>query len=115
MGKVTLYGISNCDTVRKAKRWLDAGEIEYEFHDFRKNGLDETMVRKWAKALGWEPLINKRGTTWRKLSTAQKDSLTSDQAIKLMVEYPTVIKRPVLQLGVAYYVGFDEARYQSLF
>lgn len=111
----TLYGIPNCDTIRKARKWLDENHVEYRFHDFRKNGVDEKQLRKWAKSLGWELLLNRRGTTWRKLDDAQKSGLDTDKAVRLMLEQPALIKRPVLELNKTVHVGFGETEYKKLF
>lgn len=111
----TLYGIPNCDTIKKARKWLEKNGIEYQFHDFRKNGLDEKQLRKWVKELGWEVLLNRRGMTWRKLSDEQKESINEKNAITLMLEQPAMIKRPVLDLDGKIHVGFKEAEYQELF
>jgi len=112
---ITLYGIPNCDTVRKARRWLDAQGIDYQFHDFRKQGLEESMLHGWVAELGWEALINRRGTSWRKLPEKERNEIDQNSAIRLMLENPTLIKRPVLELGPSHYVGFSETQYQELF
>ncbi|WP_455205836.1 ArsC family reductase [Kaarinaea lacus] len=111
----TLYGISNCDTVKKARKWLDAAGIDYEFHDLRKQGLTQPLLRGWVNSLGWQPLINKRGTTWRKLGDQAKNLETDEQAIALMLDQPTVIKRPVLVHNQSIKVGFNEEEYKALF
>jgi Spx/MgsR family transcriptional regulator len=111
---LTLYGIANCDTVRKARRWLDGQGIAYRFHDFRKDGIGETQLRAWTAELGWEALLNRRGTTWRSVPDAVKAGLDADAAIRLMRETPAIIKRPVLDLGDRRVVGFSESHYQSL-
>jgi arsenate reductase len=106
----TLYGIRNCDTVKKARAWLDANGIAYRFHDYKSEGIDETRLRAWAAELGWERLLNRAGTTFRKLPDADKAGLDEDKAIALMLEQPSMIKRPVLDLGERRLVGFgDEA------
>jgi arsenate reductase len=105
-----LYGIANCDTVRKARAWLDARGVRYEFHDYKKAGVDERKLRGWAAELGWERLLNRAGTTFRKLPDADKAGLDEDKAIALMLEQPSMIKRPLLDLGERRLVGFgDEA------
>lgn len=111
----TLYGISNCDTVKKAIKWLKDQSIEYTFSDFRKDGLTAGQVKSWANALGWEALLNKRSTTWRQLPDADKAGIDEASAIRLMTENPTLIKRPVLEHGATTLIGFSEARYQELF
>lgn len=111
---VTLYGIKNCDTVKKARKWLDANSVPYTFHDFRVDGINKTLVNKFIKQIDIETLINKRGTTWRKLSDEEKDNKTKTQAVELIVENPTVIKRPVLEANKKIFVGFSEENYKSL-
>ena len=111
----TLYGISNCDTVRKARKWLAANGIEFEFHDFRKQGLDEKQLKRWVKELGWEVLLNKRGMMWRKLPDNKKENIDEKKAIAIMLDEPAIIKRPVLDLGKQRQVGFSEAEYTKLF
>lgn len=111
----TLYGIANCDTVRKARKWLAAHEVAYQFHDFRKDGLSNQQVKTWAQAVGWETLLNRRGQTWRKLAEQDKANLTEAKAIKLMAAEPTLIKRPVLEINKQVQVGFTETDYQQLF
>ena len=91
-----LYGIKNCDTVRKARKWLEAQGIEYTFHDVRSDGLDKKDLSAWVKSVGWEVLLNRRGTTWRQLSDAEKESINEANAIQLKLAKPTLIKRPVL-------------------
>lgn len=111
----TLYGIPNCDTVRKARKWLGANGIEFDFHDFRKNGLDEKQLKRWVKELGWEVLLNKRGMMWRKLPDDKKENVDEKKAIAIMLEEPAIIKRPVLDIGTQRHVGFSEAEYTKLF
>ena len=111
---ITLYGIANCDTVRKARRWLDGHGIAYRFHDLRKDGVGEPLLRAWTEELGWEVLLNRRGTTWRAVPDAVKAGLDADAAIRLMLEMPAIIKRPVLDLGDRRVVGFSESHYRSL-
>ncbi len=110
-----LYGISNCDTVRKAKKWLDSKHIAYQFHDFRKDGLTRKQLIQWCKELGWENLLNKRGTTWRNLPDEAKNTITQDKAINIMLEQPAIIKRPVLDLGKRRVIGFNEKEYKGIF
>lgn len=108
---LTVYGIHNCDTVRKALKWLESEGIAHTFHDFRKDGLNVEVVQRWVKTLGWESVLNKRSTTWRKLSETEKNSLNDLSAVSLMVGQPTLIKRPVFE-GKDYILqGFtDEVR-----
>ena len=111
----TLYGIANCDTVRKARQWLATQGVAYVFHDFRKDGLSSKQVKAWAQVVGWETLLNRRGQTWRKLADKDKADLTEAKAIKLMAAEPTLIKRPVLEINNQVHIGFSEAEYQRLF
>ena len=111
---VTLYGIKNCDTVKKARKWLDANSVPYTFHDFRVDGIDKTLVNNFLKQIDLETLINKRGTTWRKLSDEEKDIKNTTQAITIMIENPAIIKRPVLDVNKKYLVGFSDERYKSI-
>ena len=104
----TVYGITNCDTVRRARRWLDGRGLVYRFHDFRRDGLDAATLEGWAQAVGWETLLNRRGTTWRRLDPAQRDNLDAGRAIRLMQEQPTLIRRPVIEMEDDIMVGFDE-------
>lgn len=112
--KITLFGISNCDSVRRARQWLDAAGVGHEFQDFRKAGLSATRLESWCRALGWEALLNRRGTTWRQLPPAQREGVDVGRAQELMLTYPTLIKRPVLEIGDRIEVGFDADRYQNL-
>ncbi len=111
----TIYGIKNCDTVRKAIKWLKDHDIEHRYHDFRKDGLDETIVQKWVTTAGWENIINKRGLSWRRLSDADKKDIDTDKAIKLILENPTLIKRPVLIYRNEMNIGFDAENYSRIF
>jgi len=112
---VTLYGIRNCDTIKKARRWLDEHEVDYRFHDFRGDGLSRSTAEKWLKELGWEALINRRGTTWRSLPEDTRENINRTSALKLMLTNPAIIKRPILDLGNTRVAGFDPARYLALF
>lgn len=111
---VKLYGIKNCDTVKKARKWLDANSVSYTFHDFRVDGITKTLVNNFLKQVDAETLINKRGTTWRKLSEKEKEIKTKTQAVELMVDNPTIIKRPVLEAYKKITVGFSEETYKSI-
>lgn len=106
-----LFGLKNCDTVRKAKRWLNERGVEYRFHDFRDDGLTLEQLRAWAAELGWEALLNRRGTTWRTLPERTRNSLDEQRALDLMLAKPALIKRPVLDLGTRRLVSFDPERY----
>jgi len=110
----TLYGIPNCDTIKKARKWLDDKNIAYEFHDYKKTGIDRKTLENWCKEFGYETLINKRGTTWRKLDDQLKNNINETSAIKIMQENTSVIKRPVLISDHTKIVGFNEADYKSL-
>ncbi len=114
MADVTVFGIPNCDTVKKARKWLDANDVSYEFHDYKKKGIEEATLTAWSKALGWEALLNRRGTTWRKLDEAQKQDIDEDRAIELMLEHTSMIKRPVIQHKAGLLLGFDETAYEAL-
>jgi len=112
---ITIYGIKNCDTMKKAMRWLDEHGIEYQFHDHRKDGLDHKKLAGWEKEIGWETLLNRRGQIWRKLPQAVRDSIDREVALKLMQDNPGIIKRPLLDLGTRRVVGFKPEDYQQLF
>jgi Spx/MgsR family transcriptional regulator len=114
MAMITLYGIPNCGTVKKARQWLDARGVAYRFHDFRKDGVDEKRLRSWVDELGWEAVLNRRGTTWRAAPDALKAKVDAPAAIRFMLEQPSAIKRPVLDLGRQRLVGFDETQYLSV-
>ncbi|MGH8808431.1 MAG: ArsC family reductase [Noviherbaspirillum sp.] len=112
----TLYGIPNCDTVKKARTWLDQNGIAYTFHDFKKAGLDRDAIDSWLDDVEWEVLVNRKGTTWRALDDARKASVSdADSAAGLMLESPSVIKRPVLAHAGSAHVGFSDALYQQIF
>lgn len=106
---LTLYGIRNCDTIKKARAWLEARAIPYAFHDYKLAGIDAARLRGWAAELGWEKLLNRAGTTFRRLPDAEKDRLDEDKAVALMLAQPSMIRRPVLDLGDRRLVGFDAA------
>jgi Spx/MgsR family transcriptional regulator len=112
---VTLYGIPNCDTMKKARKWLDEHAIEYQFHDYKKHGLDESTLRDWVRELGWEALLNRRGMMWRKLDENTKKTIDEQSAIQVMLNTPSIIKRPLLDTGKKRYVGFSESLYQEIF
>lgn len=111
-----LYGIPNCGTVKKARAWLEARDIPYEFHDFKKQGVPEALMRELCGLLGWESLINRNGPTWRKFSEERRDQVKDvDSAIALMRENSSVIKRPILDRDGQYQVGFSEENYGAFF
>jgi arsenate reductase (glutaredoxin) len=105
---ITLYGIRNCDTVKRARAWLEARRLAYDFHDYKTGGIDDARLRLWVEELGWERLLNRAGTTFRKLPDADKQGLTEDKAVALTLAQPSMIKRPVLDTGSRRLVGFDE-------
>jgi Spx/MgsR family transcriptional regulator len=110
-----LYGIKNCDTVKKARTWLERHGIEYRFHDFRVDGLDATLAQQWIGELGLDTVVNRRGTTWRQLDDTTRKKLTARNAPALLVKKPALIKRPVLDIGHQRFVGFDEKTWQDIF
>ena len=110
---ITVYGIKNCDTMKKARVWLDSNGVQYEFHDYKAVGIDADVLKRWAGEVGWEVLLNRAGTTFRKLSDEQKSGLNERKAIGLMVAQPSMIKRPVLEKGKKLLVGFDPAVYEK--
>lgn len=112
---LTLYGISNCDTVKKARRWLDEHGVAHAFHDYRKDGLDAAQLQGWIETLGWEKLLNKSGTTFRKLPDAQKDNLDAASAKTLMLDQPAMIRRPLVDADGALSVGFAADDWQQRF
>ncbi|MDG2550368.1 ArsC family reductase [Vibrio parahaemolyticus] len=112
---ITMFGIPNCDTIKKAKKWLEAEDIAYDFHDYRKQGIDAEMVSEFCRALGWEQVLNKRGTTYRQLAQEQRDTLNEENAIALLVENPAMIKRPILKVNDQLHIGFKADHYASIF
>lgn len=116
---LTLYGISNCDTVRKARRWLDDNDVQYRFHDFRADGLDAALVHRWIEDKGWEQVLNRRSTSWKAMSVTQREGMDAESALACILEAPTLVKRPVL-CGSApsgaelLEFGFKEPQYKSL-
>ena len=111
----TLYGIPNCDTMKKARKWLNDNDVDYEFYNYKKQGVPEKELKKWVKQLSWEVLLNKRGTTWRKLDDKTRDNINQSSAIKIMLDNPSIIKRPVLDIDGEYTVGFNDDNYTALF
>lgn len=107
----TLYGIKACDTMKKARAWLDEQAVDYHFHDYKTAGIDRAHLQRWCDEQGWETVINRAGTTFRKLDEAQKRDLDADKAIALMLAQPSMIKRPVLELDGRILVGFKPDRY----
>ena len=112
---VTLYGIANCDKVRKARAFLDEQGIGHVFHDYRKAGLDRPLLERFADVFGWEALINRKGTTWRRLPEADRDAVTDkDSALALLIDNPSAIKRPILNAGDQWLIGFEPASWSTL-
>jgi arsenate reductase len=112
---VTIYGIKNCDTMKKARAWLDAHDVAYAFHDYKASGVERGALEVWARGVGWDTLLNRAGTTFKKLPDADKAALGEAKAIDLMLRQPSMIKRPVLDLGGALVVGFTPERYEAAF
>jgi arsenate reductase len=110
----TIYGIKNCDTMKKARAWLDGKGVAYEYHDYKASGIDRARLEGWARKVGWEVLLNRAGTTFRKLPDGDKEGLTEAKAIALMVAQPSMIKRPVLESGGRLLVGFRPEQYEAL-
>ena len=111
----TLYGIRNCDTVRKARRWLQENGVDYRFHDLREDGLDKAMLGTWMQSLDWESLLNRRGTTWRQLPAAVREHVDRKAALRLMLEQPAIIRRPLLDHNDQLHLGYNAGRYAAIF
>ena len=114
-GAVTLYGIRNCDTMKKARAWLDAKGVAYAFHDYKVQGIDRERLERWTRAVGWETLLNRAGTTFRKLPDSDRKGIDQAKAIALMLAQPSMIKRPVLARSDDLIVGFKPERYAEAF
>lgn len=112
---MTLYGIPNCDTVRKARKWLDSHQVSYTFIDFRKDNFTENDLQAWLKLCEFNDILNPKSTAWKSLTASQIQAVKTDQTLSLLLEYPTLIKRPVLLMENAILFGFNESRYQELF
>ncbi len=110
---ITIYGIKNCDTMKKARTWLDGHKVAYDFHDYKATGIDRKRLEAWCKEVGWETLFNRAGTTFRALPEADKTGLTEKKAVALMLAQPSMIKRPVLELGGKLLVGFKPEIYAA--
>lgn len=108
---IKIFGIKNCDTMKKAFRWLDENHLEYSFHDYKKQGLDEATAKEWVDKLGWENVINKRGTTWRKLDEETKNTMDNKNAVNTMITNTSIIKRPLLVSDNEIYLGFSPEEY----
>ena len=111
----TLYGIKNCDTIKKARKWLTDNGIEYKFHDVRTDGIDAATIDNWIDQAGWETLLNRRGTTWRKLESDVQENTNQDNVSALLEAHPAMIKRPVLDMNGVITIGFKAENYQSIF
>lgn len=111
---LTVYGIPNCDTIKKTRAWLDAAGIEYRFHDYKKAGCPLALAKRFLQHLGHDELINTRGTTWRKLPEVTRTAVDAKTAAKLMSEYPSLIRRPLIEAEAGWLAGFDEERLRSL-
>jgi arsenate reductase len=112
---ITLYGIKNCDTVKKARKWLDTHGIDYRFHDFREDGLDPEAVARWVDELGWQNLLNRRSPSWRSLDEQTRSKMNDELARKAVLSHPTLITRPLLDTGQQRYTGFSAASYAKIF
>jgi Spx/MgsR family transcriptional regulator len=108
---ITIYGIKNCDTMKKARAWLDGHGVKYDFHDYKSEGIAKDKLKSWSDEVGWETLLNRAGTTFRKLPDADKDGLNEKKALALMLAQPSMIKRPVLDVGGKLLVGFRPDEY----
>lgn len=111
---VTLYGIANCDTIKKAKAWLNGHNIEFDFHDYRVQGLDIEQLHRLEDSLGWDAMLNRRGTSWRKLSEETRSNIGRELALEVMLENPAIIKRPILSKD-RLHLGFSEQQYREIF
>ena len=114
MTVLTLYGIPNCDTVKKARHWLEQHGVSYRFHDYKKAGIDAATLKRWCQELGYGQVLNQRGTSWRKLTEAERSPLNESRALQLMQAQPSLIKRPLIDTGSRLLLGFSESSYQSL-
>jgi len=112
---ITMYGIKNCDTIKKARTWLDGRGVAYAFHDYKSAGIDEARLRRWSGEIGWERLLNRGGTTFRKLPDADKENIDEAKAIGLMLDQPSMIRRPVVEADGKLLVGFDPDQYADTF
>ena len=111
----TLFGIKNCDTIKKARNWLQEQAIEFEFHDYRKQGLVPEQLRAMESALGWEAMLNRRGSTWRTLPDSVRENIDLESAMQIMLDNPAIIKRPILARKDQFHLGFKADQYQEIF
>ena len=112
--KTVIYGIRNCDTMKKARAWLEAHGVQHEFHDYKTSGIERARLQEWIDKVGWEVLLNRAGTTFRKLPDSRKTELSQVKALELMLEAPSMIKRPVLEHGKELVIGFNADKYSAL-
>ncbi|HTJ97387.1 MAG TPA: ArsC family reductase [Rhodocyclaceae bacterium] len=110
---VHLYGIKNCDTMKKALTWVSEHGVEYQFHDYKKEGVDRNKLVEWCKVVGWKSLVNTKGTTWKKLTPEQQAVTAQGQAVALMMEYPSLIRRPVVEANGQLLIGFDQTLFEG--
>lgn len=110
---ITVFGIKNCDTIKKTKAWLEGNEVPYQFHDYRKDGIDQALLERLESRLGWEALLNRRGTTWRKLPETVRDNIDRQSALAAMLEQPAMIKRPIVIDDNIALIGFDAANWEN--
>ena len=115
MTRSTLYGIANCDTIRKARRWLEDRQVDYEFHDYRKQGLEPALLGSLESELGWEAMLNRKSRSWRQLPESVREAVDRDSALELMLDNPALIERPILAAGDGLHLGFDADRYEEIF
>jgi len=111
--KPKVYGIRNCDTMKKAFAWLEARKVAYDFHDYKKDGIAAPKLKEWAARAGWENLANTRGTTWRRIPDTQKAGLTEARALALLQQNPSALRRPIVESGAELLIGFDPARFDA--
>ena len=115
MTTVTLYGIKNCDTVKKTRKWLDANNVSYHFHDFREQGISSSQATLWIQQLGWDSVVNKRSTSWKQLDVNDRNTMNESDALAAILSNPTLVKRPLLDIDGQYSVGFSTEDYQTKF
>lgn len=111
---IKIYGIKNCDTIKKTLKWFDANDLEYEFVDYKKQPPSEQLAKAFISSFGWETAINKRGTTWRKLDEEVKNAVTDESAISLMLQHPSMIKRPIIEHAGTFLIGYNESQFEQL-
>ncbi len=116
MSEIIIYGIANCDSIKKSLNWFTLNQIDYTFHDYKKKGIEKNQLQAWCKAVGWEILLNKKGTTWKKIAADYEGiAINTKLAIDIMLQHKSIIKRPVIEYGDVVIVGFDEAVFSSYF